>query len=167
VRPALFFKPLKAETVWTNEEPPSGCIASFIRLSTVASFSTDIDYDPDPTWTNVNLTFWTLIEVLAAVVCACAPALWALILRLVPSGRLRELSSVFNKSSQTSTGQASSPTRRTHEDERKRISVRIALEKHKPAPLARLHETTSGTTLASPTSPTSPTHGPKRALPGD
>ncbi|KAI2640772.1 hypothetical protein GGS26DRAFT_599741 [Hypomontagnella submonticulosa] len=56
-----------------------GCIASFIRLSIFFRQNAL----QDNTWASVQLMSWTLAETGVILICACLPALWPLVLRLV------------------------------------------------------------------------------------
>ena len=51
-----------------------------VRLNSLKSFG----LTSDPTWDNVNVTFWTTLETTFAIVCACMPALRALGARYFP-----------------------------------------------------------------------------------
>jgi hypothetical protein len=51
-----------------------------VRLNSLKSFG----LTSDPTWDNVNVTFWTTLETTSAIVCACMPALRALGVRYFP-----------------------------------------------------------------------------------
>lgn len=56
-------------------------VTSIVRLKFLVSF----DNSTDPTWDHVVPTVWSLIEINIAMICACLPALRALLSRSLPS----------------------------------------------------------------------------------
>ncbi|KAH8881710.1 hypothetical protein GQ53DRAFT_471213 [Thozetella sp. PMI_491] len=62
-----------------------GCIASLIRMKSIAGFSGDVNNDPDPTWSNVDILFWTEVEIAAAMAFTCSPSFKALVFYIIPS----------------------------------------------------------------------------------
>jgi len=57
-----------------------GCIVSMIRLKALLSFGNSID----PTWDYTLVVIWTTLELAAAMICACLPALRRLFSHLFP-----------------------------------------------------------------------------------
>lgn len=60
--------------------PPSGCIATILRLKSQVSFKETID----PTWDYVDSSMWTMIEFACAHVCVALPSLRILLGRFFP-----------------------------------------------------------------------------------
>lgn len=56
------------------------CVTSMIRLKHIGNFG-DMT---DPTWDNVDISIWSVIENAVAVICACLPALRPLLNRVLP-----------------------------------------------------------------------------------
>ncbi|KAF7534149.1 hypothetical protein G7054_g6453 [Neopestalotiopsis clavispora] len=89
-----------------------GIVASAVRFSYLVKLAGDTD----ETWNNVDVTVWSLIEILCTIVCGSIPAMKPLLARAVPSVNLsvswqknsKGSSHQYAKASQPSTGTSQS-----------------------------------------------------------
>ncbi|KAI0156246.1 hypothetical protein BJ166DRAFT_532396 [Pestalotiopsis sp. NC0098] len=97
-----------------------GIVASAVRFS----YLIKLNGDTDETWNNVDVTVWSLIEILCTVVCGSIPAMRPLLSRAVPSVNLSvswqrrsKGSNQYVKASNPSTGtsQSSQSRNRSYE----------------------------------------------------
>jgi hypothetical protein len=73
-----------AETRWTRSNRVSfhsATITSIIRLKFIVSFGSS----KDTTWDSITPALWSLIEINVAMICACLPAIRALLSKVLPS----------------------------------------------------------------------------------
>ncbi|KAF3020141.1 hypothetical protein E8E14_008559 [Neopestalotiopsis sp. 37M] len=100
-----------------------GIVASAVRFSYLVKLAGDTD----ETWNNVDVTVWSLIEILCTIVCGSIPAMKPLLARAVPSVNLsvswqknsKGSSHQYAKASQPSTGTSQSSQSHNHSYDRK------------------------------------------------
>lgn len=105
-----------------------GCIVSMIRLKSLMHFSNSVD----PSWDNVPVVTWTVIELCAAMICASLPALRLLVMHLFPRifpSSLRSASKTPVFSTREGSGLKSWQTGTGLEGRKKRLDSFLELER--------------------------------------
>ena len=99
-----------------------------IRLKSLLSFSNSVD----PSWDNVPVVTWTVIELCAAMICASLPALRLLVMHLFPRifpSSLRSASKTPVFSTREGSGLKSWQTGTGLEGRKKRLDSFLELER--------------------------------------
>lgn len=123
-------QPFLALNILTPRSPPSVCIISVYRLSTLYSGVVS----PDPSWDNIGAAIWSAVELGVSILASNLPTLRPLLARLLPGigltsdQRYRSSYMRYGRSAQPGGPQKSNPTRKSLTGERGGRSESVGTE---------------------------------------